>query len=169
MYKGISALCWPSITNYHLLSPHSVLYWPSTEPYHLVTHSWANWTGSSFYNSRHYKHIQYSRVVEVSRGLRVLGMFYSLSQRSQSLMGFSGSRDVLLALLCFVTFTFKFKCAILRSISNVFIPTCKILWQGIIFFDFDGVWLLPLQYCQHIDNYLAIIFDNSWHIHAKNL
>ena len=147
-------ICYRLIVSY-------MLYWPSTEPYHLVTHSWANWTGSSFYNSRHYKHIQYSRVVEVSRGLRVLGMFYSLSQRSQSLMGFSGSRDVLLAVFVFCNFYFKFECAILRSISNVFIPTCKILWQGIIFFDFDGVWLLPLQYCQHNDNYLAIIVDNS--------
>ena len=43
MYKGINALYWPSITNYQLLPPHSVLYWPSTQLHHLVTHSWANW------------------------------------------------------------------------------------------------------------------------------
>ena len=29
IYKGINALYWPSITNYQLLPPHSVLYWPS--------------------------------------------------------------------------------------------------------------------------------------------
>ena len=38
----INALYWPSIINYHLLPPHSVLYWPSTQLHHLVTHSWAN-------------------------------------------------------------------------------------------------------------------------------
>ena len=44
MYKGINALCWPSIINCPLLPPRrlSVLYWPSTQLHHLVTHSWAN-------------------------------------------------------------------------------------------------------------------------------
>ena len=44
--KDINALYWPSIINYQLLPPHSVLYWPSTQLHHLVTHSW---TGSSFH------------------------------------------------------------------------------------------------------------------------
>ena len=43
IYKGINALYWPSIINYHLLPPHSVPYWPSTQLHQLVTHSWANW------------------------------------------------------------------------------------------------------------------------------
>ena len=43
IYKGINALYWPSIINYQLLPPNSVLYWPSTQLHHLVTHSWANW------------------------------------------------------------------------------------------------------------------------------
>ena len=30
------AVFWPSIINYQLLPPHSVLYWPSTQLYHLV-------------------------------------------------------------------------------------------------------------------------------------
>ena len=43
LYKGTNALFWPSIINYKLPPPHSVLYWPSTQLHHLVTHSWANW------------------------------------------------------------------------------------------------------------------------------
>ena len=43
IYKGMRALYWPSIINYQLLRPHSVLNWPSTQLHHLVTHSWANW------------------------------------------------------------------------------------------------------------------------------
>ena len=43
IYKGIDALYWPSIINYQLLLPQSVLYWPSTQLHQLVTHSWANW------------------------------------------------------------------------------------------------------------------------------
>ena len=42
IYKSINALYWPSIINYQLLPPHSVLNWPSTQLHHLVTHSWAN-------------------------------------------------------------------------------------------------------------------------------
>ena len=42
-YKGMNVLYWPSIINYQLLPPHSVIYWPSTQLHHLVTHSWANW------------------------------------------------------------------------------------------------------------------------------
>ena len=43
IYKGIDTLYWPSVINYQLLPPHSVLYWPSTQLHYLVTHSWANW------------------------------------------------------------------------------------------------------------------------------
>ena len=43
IYKGIDGLFWPSIINYRLPTPHSVLYWPSTKLHHLVTHSWTNW------------------------------------------------------------------------------------------------------------------------------
>ena len=43
VYKGINALYWPSIINYQLLLPYSVLFWPSTQLHHLVKHSWANW------------------------------------------------------------------------------------------------------------------------------
>ena len=43
VYKGRNALYWPSVINYQLLLPHSVLYRPSTQLHHLVTHSWANW------------------------------------------------------------------------------------------------------------------------------
>ena len=43
IYKGMNVLYWPSIINYQLLPPHSVLYWPNTQLHHLVTHSWANW------------------------------------------------------------------------------------------------------------------------------
>ena len=38
-------------------------------------------------------------------------------------------------------------------------PHMQNIMTGHFFFDFDGVWLLPLQYCQHIDNYLAIIVE----------
>ena len=43
IYKGMNVLYWPSIINFQLLPPHSVLNWPSTQLFHLVTHSWANW------------------------------------------------------------------------------------------------------------------------------
>ena len=43
LYKGTNALLWPSIFNYQLPPPPSVLYWPSTQLHYLVTHSWANW------------------------------------------------------------------------------------------------------------------------------
>ena len=42
-WVALSFKVWPSIINYQLLPPHSVLYWPSTQLHHLVTHSWANW------------------------------------------------------------------------------------------------------------------------------
>ena len=41
----MNVLYWPSIINYQLLPPHSVLYWPSTQLHHLVT---VGPTGSSF-------------------------------------------------------------------------------------------------------------------------
>ena len=37
IYKGIDALCWPSIIKYQMPPPHSVLYWPSTHLHHLLT------------------------------------------------------------------------------------------------------------------------------------
>ena len=49
IYKGINALYWPSIINYQLPTPHSVLYWPSTQLHHLVTQR-VEPTGSSYHD-----------------------------------------------------------------------------------------------------------------------
>ena len=52
----MNVLYGPSIINYQLLAPHSVLYWPSTQLHHLITHSWANWIWLILFSAKPNKH-----------------------------------------------------------------------------------------------------------------